>query len=50
MSRYVLVAFPGFMLLGLLPKAERWFVPLVALSLMVQTVLFSQLLEWIFVG
>ncbi len=50
MSRYVLVAFPGFLPLGASESMGRWLVPIAILSLLVQTSILSQFLEGHFVG
>lgn len=49
MSRYVLLAFPAFILLGTLPRAS-WQPYVLAFSLLLQTLWLMLFVSWIFVG
>jgi hypothetical protein len=49
-SRYVLVAFPGLLLLGSSQRVGQWLAPIAILSFVAQTILLSQFVEWQFVG
>ena len=49
MSRYVLLAFPAFLLLGRL-RWRRWQAPLLAVSFLVQTLGLVLFVVWVFVG